>query len=117
MKKPSKKSARKFAAEVCASIEKHQFSMDFFKKGSGRTLPTCGTAQCKAGHIIAMRPRRAKELMASDPVVYTIRDCPNYDNLALTIWEEETGAAYGGDFFDMNQTKEEALSELRRLVK
>lgn len=104
----------KFDRELVARIanERTTFKMDrFVKHGTGYSVATCGTARCMAGHIVAMRPKLAKALVALHPEKYG----PNadnqrgyisiglkFDNLASAIYQVETGKPCKLDFWGDN---------------
>jgi hypothetical protein len=105
-----------FALEIAKQIEQHEFDMTRWRKGDPRKLPTCGTALCFAGHIVAARRNRAKELVEKgSPFAYEYGD-PSYPMLARQIWFEETGQACTLSFgvLDTPTSKREVRSYFRR---
>lgn len=65
-------------------------------------LITCDTANCMAGHIVALRPKLAIKLAPAHTVAYGSpagKFHIRYDRLAAAIWKKETGEDCRLDFF------------------
>jgi hypothetical protein len=100
-KKPTKP-RKSFQQELIDAIlnEDNKFDMGEFKSGSLLTTATCNTARCMAGHIEALRPKRAKELAKELGLRTNDGMCSSiHSDIAGTIWKEETGQECRLDFF------------------
>lgn len=123
----------KFDRELVARIanERTKFLMSRFVKDSSavNSVPTCGTARCMAGHIVALRPKLAKALVALHPEKYGHKadnqrgfSSPGlkFDNLASAIYQIETGKTCKLDFWGKNcstnldlVSKSEAIAHIK----
>lgn len=106
----------KFDRELCARIanERTTFRMDrFVKDQASDNVPTCKTARCMAGHIVALRSKLARALVALHPETYG-QEAENqrgycsfglkFDKLAAAIYQIETGKPCKLDFWGENCT-------------
>jgi hypothetical protein len=94
--------------------EERQFDMRCFLKDPETGLDlgcgpepgnvSCGTASCMAGHIMALAPERAIELVA---------DGIPQDEVAETIFQEQTGQECRLDFYGM-RAPDGPLSKITR---
>lgn len=94
---------KQFKEELIASIqnEKRTFDMSRWAKQNSKPA-TCATACCMAGHIEAIRPKLAAQLIGDYRHVSYI----DHERLAQAIWKIETGHECRLDFLADNHPLE-----------
>lgn len=96
-------SKKQLVNDLIASInhESRRFNMTTYAVGDVHKPATCKTARCMAGHLIAIRPKLAKEIIAEAGfgwTVWTGKRCFKDDRVAREIWRRETGEECRLDF-------------------
>ena len=116
-----KKTVKQMNQDLIDSIqdEENKFGMENFATCTSDKIPTCKTASCMAGHIVAQHRKLAKHLIEENRDKYFFCDI-EYDILANDIWELVTGKPCRLDFFGLNNkkslpkiTRKEAIAHIR----